>query len=147
MFPLKLRSDLKEEGAQTQLSLNSKKDERNVTTVTQENIQTKIKDENWFWHLRFGHLNFGGLNFLYRKFMVKGFPLIEKLDSLCEGCILGKQHRESFPAGKSIREKAPLEIVHSYLHGPMQTPSLAGSHYVLTFIDDYTRKTWVYFLK
>ena len=44
-------------------------------------------------------------------------------------------------------EKTPLEIVHSDLCGPMQTPSLASSHYMLTFIDDYTRKTWVYFLK
>jgi len=68
-------------------------------------------------------------------------PLIEKPGSLCEGCILGKQHRESFPSGKSIRAKAPLEIVHSDLCGPMQTPSLAGNHYILTFIDDFTRKT------
>ena len=29
----------------------------------------------------------------------------------------------------------------------MQTPYLTGNKYVLTFIDDYTRKTWVYFLK
>eukprot|EP00253_Pinus_taeda_P015702 PITA_15702 len=29
----------------------------------------------------------------------------------------------------------------------MQTPSLVGSQYFLTFIDDFTRKTWVYFLK
>ena len=79
--------------------------------------------------------------------MVKGLPLIEKSDILCEGYILGKQHREKFPSGKSIRAKAPLEIVHSDLCGPMQTPSLASSHYTLTFIDDYTRKTWVYFLK
>ena len=79
--------------------------------------------------------------------MVNGLPLIEKLDSLCEGCILGKQHRENFPSGKSIREKAPLEIFHSNLCGPMQTPSLASNHYMLTFIDDYTRKIWVYFLK
>ena len=43
--------------------------------------------------------------------------------------------------------KAPLEIVHSNLCGPMQTPSIGGSHYLLTFIDDYTRKTWVYLLK
>ena len=97
--------------------------------------------------LRFGHLNFGGLNLFHRKGMVRGLPLIEKPVSLCEGCILGKQHRESFPAGKSIREKAPLEIVHSDLCGLMKMPSLAGSHYILTFIDDYTRKTWVYFLK
>ena len=79
--------------------------------------------------------------------MVKGLPLIEKPSSLCEGYILGKQHRENFPSGKSIRTKAPLEIVHSDLCGPMQTPSLASSHYMLNFIDDSTRKTWVYFLK
>src|ERR1700686_5478337 len=79
--------------------------------------------------------------------MVRGLPLIEKPDNLCEGCILGKQHRESFPSGKSIRAKAPLEIVHSYVCGPMQTQSLVDSQYFLTFIDDFTRKTWVYFLK
>ena len=79
--------------------------------------------------------------------MVRGLPLIEKPDNLCEGRILGKQHRESFPSGKSIRAKAPLEIVHSDLCGPMKTPSLAGSQYFVTFIDDFTRKTWVYFLK
>ena len=73
--------------------------------------------------------------------------MIEKPDNLCEGCILGKQHKESFPAGKSIRAKAPLEIVHSDVCGPMQVPSLGGNRYVLTFIDDYTRKTWVYMLK
>ena len=106
-----------------------------------------MKDENWLWHLRFGHLNLGGLNLLHRKGMVKGLPLIEKPNSLCEGCILGKQHKESFPAGKSIREKAPLEIVHSDVCGPMQIPSFAGNKYVLTFIDDYTRKTSVYVLK
>ena len=29
----------------------------------------------------------------------------------------------------------------------MKTPSLVGSTYFLTFIDDFSRKTWVYFLK
>ena len=39
IFPLKLKSDLKEEGAQAQLSMNSQEDEKNVATVTQENFQ------------------------------------------------------------------------------------------------------------
>eukprot|EP00253_Pinus_taeda_P009530 PITA_09530 len=133
MFPLRIRADLK--------------NKIEIAAVTQEAFQSVPKDENWLWHLRFGHLNFGGLNLLSRKEMVKGLPLIEKPDSLCEGCILGKQHRESFPSGKSIRAKAPLEIIHSDLCGPMQAASLAGSQYFLTFIDDFTRKTWVYFLK
>ena len=80
MFPLKMRSNLKEEGV--------------IVAVKQENFQEEVKDENWFSHLIFGHLEFRGLNLLHIKCMVKGFPLIEKLDNLCEGCILGKQHRE-----------------------------------------------------
>ena len=147
MFPLKIISDLQKEGAQAQLSMNSQEAARKEAAVIQVNFEAKVKDENWLWHLRFGHLNFGGLNLLHRKGMVKGFPLIEKLDNLCEGCILGKQHRETFPIGKLVRAKAPLEIVHSDLCGPMQTPSIGGNHYLLTFIDDYTRKTWVYLLK
>ena len=46
-----------------------------------------------------------------------------------------------------MRTKKPLEIIHLDLCGPMQTPSIGGSNYLLTFIDDYSRKTWVYFLK
>lgn len=79
--------------------------------------------------------------------MVEGLHLIEKPERVFEGCILGKQHRESFPVGKSTREKVPLEIIHSYLCGPMETPSIGGSFYFLTFIDDCSRKTWVYFIK
>ena len=33
------------------------------------------------------------------------------------------------------------------LCGPMKTPSTGGSNYFLKFIDDYSRKTWVHFLK
>eukprot|EP00253_Pinus_taeda_P025594 PITA_25594 len=71
MFPLRIRADLK--------------NKNEIAAVTQEAFQSVPKDENWLWHLRFGHLNFGGLNLLSRKGMVKGLPLIEKSDSLCEG--------------------------------------------------------------
>eukprot|EP00253_Pinus_taeda_P010559 PITA_10559 len=84
MFPLRIRADLK--------------NKNEIATVTQDAFQSVPKDENWLWHLRFGHLNFGGINLLSRKGMVKGLPLIEKPENLCEGCILGKQHRESFKA-------------------------------------------------
>jgi hypothetical protein len=79
--------------------------------------------------------------------MVRGLPPIKEPISSCKSCILGKQHRKIFPKEMSYRAWAPLEIVHTDLCGPMQTPSLGGSIYFLTFIDDYSRKTWVYFLK
>jgi hypothetical protein len=91
-------------------------------------FQSEIHDDSWLWNFRFGHLNFGGLKLLHTKDMVKGLPLIEKPERICEGCIFGKQHRESFPVGKSYREKAPLEIVHSDICGPMQTPSIGGKY-------------------
>ncbi len=46
MFPLKIRSDLKEEGAQAQLSMNSQEDGRKDAIVTQVNYQAEVKDEN-----------------------------------------------------------------------------------------------------
>ena len=37
--------------------------------------------------------------------------------------------------------------MHSDICGPMHTMSVGGCKYFLNFIDDYSRKTWVYFLK
>ena len=39
-----------------------------------------------------------------------------------------------------------LELVRSNLIGPLPTPSYRNSSYVLTFIDDFSRYCWVYFL-
>jgi len=40
-----------------------------------------------------------------------------------------------------------LELVHSDVCGPMPSTSLSEYVYYVSFIDDYSRKTWVYFLK
>ena len=79
--------------------------------------------------------------------MVRGLPPIKEPVSTCESCILGKQHRESFPMVVAYRAMKPLELVHTDMCGPMRTQSIGGSCYFLAFIDDYRRKTWVYFLK
>ena len=96
MFHLNIRSYLKEEVAQAQLSMNSQEDARNDATVTQVNFQAEVKNKNWLWHLRFGHLNFGDLKLLHRKGMVKGLLLIEKPDRLCEGCNLANNIKRHF---------------------------------------------------
>ena len=45
--------------------------------------------------------------------MVVGLPLLEQPKKVCGDCVLGKQHRDSFPIRKSKRAKYPLEIIHS----------------------------------
>ena len=93
--------------------------------------------------MRYGHLHFDALSLLQKKNMVKGFPHILKPPSSCKICILAKQHREIFPVGGSYRARAPLELVHTDICGPMQTPSLGGSIYFLKIIDDFSKKTWI----
>jgi transposase InsO family protein len=46
-----------------------------------------------------------------------------------------------------MRATKPLEIVHSDVCGPMRTTSLGGARYFVTYIDDFSRKVWVYSLK
>ena len=78
----------------------------------------KKNDDSWLWNFIFVHLIFWGLKLLHTNDMVKGLPLIEKPDIIFKGCIFGKKHRESFQIGKSYGEKAPLEIINSYICGP-----------------------------
>ncbi|XP_074346456.1 uncharacterized protein LOC141685242 [Apium graveolens] len=79
-----------------------------------------------------GEVTFGDLS----KISVKG-----------KACVNGKQHQQSFPVGKSWRAKRPLEIVHTDIAGPFDISSLGGNRYYLTFIDNFSRKSWVYIIK
>ena len=65
----------------------------------------------------------------------------------CESCILGKQKRVSFTNASRELKAEKLELIHTDVWGPAPVPSLGGSRYYVTFIDDSTRKVWVYFLK
>jgi hypothetical protein len=109
--------------------------------------KAKGLDESWIGNFRYGHLHFGGLDLLQKKKMVKGLPSIQQPTSSCESCILENHHMDKFIYGVLYRDKAPLELVHTNLCGSMQTYSLIGNVYFMTFIDDFSRKTWVYLLK
>ena len=97
--------------------------------------------------MRFGHLNFGALKLLGDKYMVNGMPLINHQHHLCEAYLLGKHSRRSFPKEAMTRATEPLQLVHTDVRGPIKPSSFGKNRYFLLFIDDYSRKTWVYFLK
>ncbi|KAK8540598.1 hypothetical protein V6N13_027117 [Hibiscus sabdariffa] len=59
----------------------------------------------------------------------------------------GKHARSSFPKEATSRATEPLQLVHTDVCGPIKPPTFGKSRYFLLFIDDYSRKTWVYFLK
>ena len=80
-----------------------------------------------------------------KKGMVKGLPTFKRENEKCEACIYGKQSRESFPTSSWCANRQ-LQLVHSDVCRPLQT-SLCGCKYFVLFIDDFSRVTWVYFLK
>ena len=101
------------------------------------------------WHCRLGHLNYTYVNQLVKKEMVDGLncDVETQPQKECEACVLGKMQKKSFPKQSQHRATRPYEIVHSDVCGPMQVESKGGSKYMLTFTDDYSRYTTVYFLK
>ena len=97
------------------------------------------------WHNRLGHMSEKGMKLLASKGSLQGLKSVDL--GLCESCVLGKQKRVSFT--KTVREtkSEKLELVHTDVWGPAPVSSLGGSRYYVTFIDDFSRKVWVYFLK
>ena len=57
-----------------------------------------------------------------------------------------KEHQESISEERK-KTKGMLELIHSNVCGPISSTSLSGFEYYITFIDDYSRNTWIYFLK
>ncbi len=59
----------------------------------------------------------------------------------CTECVLGKGHRQAILKKSHSRATKLLELVHTDVNGPLELPSLGGSRYFVTFIDDYSRWT------
>lgn len=83
---------------------------------------------------------------LQRKGMVDGLPCFQNVHLDCDGCALGKMHREEFPLNADRKKRDILELVHIDICGPMQSRSLGGAYYFLLFNDDFIRFSWVYFI-
>ena len=60
----------------------------------------------------------------------------------CIGCGLGKMHKD--PHHTKTWESKKLDLIHTDLCGPMDTATLLyGKSYIITFIDDYSRRSWI----
>ncbi|GJU05035.1 retrovirus-related pol polyprotein from transposon TNT 1-94 [Tanacetum coccineum] len=77
--------------------------------------------KSWLWHHGLSHLNFA--------------------------CEQGKSKKASFPPKLVPSTESKLELLHMDLCGPMRVASINGKKYILVFVDDYSRYTWVYFFR
>lgn len=118
-----------------------------------------LKDQlTMLWHNRLGHANFKVIAFMSSHAKVHGLPPLLSTSAFCTACRSGKQCREPKPRrapiqtgqskeGEHHRTISPLELLHTDICGPLSVNSLRGSRYILTITDDFSRFTWLFFLK
>jgi hypothetical protein len=63
-----------------------------------------------------------------------------------EHCVYGKKNRVRFPSG-AMREAVILQLVHNDVFGPVLVPSLGKFEYYVSFIEEFSRNTWIYFFR
>jgi len=116
------------------------------SSVSDDSVNVVEKEcASELWHKRLGHMSVKGIDYLAKKSKLSRVKEA-KLDK-CVHCLAGKQRRVSFMSHPPTRKSGPLELIHSDVCGPMKVRSLGGAYYFVTFIDDYSRKLWVYTLK
>ena len=104
-----------------------------------------LVEPNELWHKRLADVHYRAIPLESKD--VEGIPeMQEKHEGVCKGCVKGKNTKKTFPSSES-KEKGILEIIHSDVCGPMSSSSLSGYIYYVSFIDYFSRKTWIYFMK
>lgn len=105
-----------------------------------------LAEKTMLWHLRLGHIGEKGLRTLKNKNLVNGLNDCNLEFDFCEHCIYGKENRIQFYSS-SYKSSSILDLIHSDVFGLADVSSVGKLVYYVSFIDDFSRRTWVYFLK
>jgi transposase InsO family protein len=92
-------------------------------------------------HCRLGHISF--------EIMSKMFPVefskVDKHMLICDACEYGKHTRTSY-VSRGLRSILPFMLIHSDVW-TSPVVSMSGMKYFVTFIDCYSRMTWLYLMR
>ena len=123
------------------LLLNLPPNLKNNNSFFSDSIKTTRK-KVFLHHCRLGHPSFRVIKSLFPS-------LFSKLDveSLhCEVCELAMHKCVPFPVSNNM-STFPFYLIHTDVWGPSTVQNVSSARWFLTFIDDYTRVTWVFLLK
>lgn len=91
------------------------------------------------------HLCHGSLKVL-REFVDGLLEFSTYQHDVCKGCALRKYAKTAFPSSDTM-SKGILDLVNLDVCGPMSIVSLNGYSYFVTVIYDFSKNTWIYFMK
>ena len=95
------------------------------------------------WHGRLGHVNYGSLRRLINMECLPKFNIDSNHKcEICVEAILSKTHFHSIE-----RSTEPLELIHSDISDFKSIQTRGGKKYFITFMDDYTRYSYVYLIR
>nr|GFC39859.1 hypothetical protein [Tanacetum cinerariifolium] len=80
--------------------------------------------------------------------LVRGLPKLKfEKDHLCSACAMGKSTKKTHKPQSEDTNQEKLYLLHMDLYRPMRVESVNGKKYILVIVDDYSRFTWVKFLR
>jgi len=97
-------------------------------------------------HQKLGYIKEKGLRVLYYNGMVEGMSNFSLDFDFCEHFLYGKHNWVRF-FSIPMTSEGTLELVHNDEFGLVLVPSLGKFVYYVPFIDDFSRNTWIYFLR
>ena len=68
-------------------------------------------------------------------------------DLVCHPCCHGKMIAASHPPVNQVMTTHPGELLHMDTVAPSRVMSVGGKWYVLVIVDDFSRYSWVFFLR
>ncbi|RVX06418.1 Retrovirus-related Pol polyprotein from transposon RE1 [Vitis vinifera] len=116
-----------------------------VGQLVDNNCAVNFSDLSMVWHRRLGHPNTQILSHVLNSDL-PGNKDRYSLSLECDSCKLGKSKTLPFPLHAS-RASHCFDLIHSDVWGPSPISSYEKFKYYVTFIDDHSRFTWVYFLR
>ncbi|GJX64219.1 retrovirus-related pol polyprotein from transposon TNT 1-94 [Tanacetum coccineum] len=111
-------------------------------------LSKALKTKSWLWHHQLSLHNFDTLNQLAKDDLARGISKLKfKKYHLCLACALGKSKKSSHQPKAKDTNQEKLYLLHIDLCGLMCVESINGKKYILVIVDDYSRFTWVKFLR
>ena len=103
-----------------------------------------IIDSTSLWHSKLGHPSFQRLAILHS--LVPDVINCSNNKSFdCPICPIAKKKRLPFQSSIHVSNSC-FDLIHVDIWGPYSTPSLNGSKFFLTIVDDFNRCTWTFLM-
>src|SRR5438132_1650498 len=109
--------------------------------------QVKLLVPPSFLHIVDSRLGHPSSVIVNKTFSSNNLPFVrdENKESVCDACLKAKSHQLPCLSSYSM-SSAPLDLIYSNVWGSAQ--QFIGKHkYYVSFVDDYSRYTWIYLLK